>query len=274
MPTNLRDLIPVCGDKLDWSVPVWDSTECRWTAQVMWSTGPVDCIAVQACMQSTINTINVNVTNLTNTVNGLTTVVNNIGSVAHTHTNKALLDSITNSGSSLSYLGWDGAYHNVSDALNSSILYQTIYTTGFGAHTQRAGTAYGPEFIITDDAVNNRTIIAIDPAYLGGGGGSSTDDYVVSWSYNPLTKNLTLVRVLWGTVVIDLSGIVATTSEVAFPASLASTVICNHNLNKRITPVCVNSSGVIVAPYEVSVSSPNSVTVTFSTPFTGTIYCS
>lgn len=31
--------------------------------------------------------------------------------------------------------------------------------------------SFGPEFIITDDAVNNRTVIAIDPAYLGGGGG-------------------------------------------------------------------------------------------------------
>ena len=73
---------------------------------------------------------------------------------------------------------------------------------------------------------------------------------------------------------IDLSAIVATNPEVAFPASLASTVICNHNLNKRLNPVCVNSSGNIVVPYEVSVSSPNSVTVTFTTPFTGTIYCS
>ena len=93
-------------------------------------------------MQSTIDGINVNITNVTNTVNGLTTVVNNIGSAAHTHTNKPVLDGITNTGSALAYLGGDGQYHNVSSALNQSIFYQAIYTTGFGTHAQRAGTAY------------------------------------------------------------------------------------------------------------------------------------
>lgn len=119
-------------------------------------------------MQAIINAINIQITNNTNDIGAITTVVNNIGSVAHTHTNKPVLDVITNTGSPLNYLGQDGQYHTVPFA--ATTYYQTIYTTGFGAHAQRAGTAYGPEFIITDDAVNNRTVINIDPAYLSGGG--------------------------------------------------------------------------------------------------------
>jgi len=149
--------------------------------------------------------------------------------------------------------------------------YQTIYTTGFGAHAQREWLAFWPEFIITDDDVNDRTIIQIDPAYFWGG--SAVDDYVVSWSYSSITKNLTLVRNLWGTVVIDLSWIIATTAEQSFPASLSLSVTCNHNLNKHPNPVCVDNTWNLIVPANVSYASTNSLTVTFNQAFTGTVFC-
>jgi len=49
--------------------------------------------------------------------------------------------------------------------------YQTIETIGGGVHPQRDTMAFGPEFIITDELVDTiptgRTLIQIDPAYLG-----------------------------------------------------------------------------------------------------------
>ena len=104
MPTNLRELIPVCGDKLNNSVPIRDATECRWTTTLLTPSGPLDCPSVQACMQSIIDAINIQITNNTNDIGAITTVVNNIGSVAHTHTNKPVLDIITITGSPLNYL--------------------------------------------------------------------------------------------------------------------------------------------------------------------------
>ena len=91
--------------------------------------------------------------------------------------------------------------------------YQTIYTTWFGSHTQREWLAFWPEFIITDDAGNNRTTITIDPAYLGGWGWgwvADGNDFVVSGAYAPLTNTLTLTRNGWGVITIPFTWMTST----------------------------------------------------------------
>ena len=62
--TTLWDLLTKCEDKDVMLIPVRDPNACNWTTMMMTPTGPLDCGAVQSCMSSIINGINLQITTI------------------------------------------------------------------------------------------------------------------------------------------------------------------------------------------------------------------
>lgn len=191
MPTNLREFIQICGDKADQSVPIWDASECKWTVVTLTPFGPLECRDVQNCMQSIIDGININITNISNTVNGLILTVNGLSALSHTHANKTLLDSLISSGSATYYLGADWAYHAL--PTNFTQYYQTVATNGISA-PQQPVLNFGPGLVVTNSTGVTTVDIACPVCSTGGWTGGLDCSTVMScpWILSILSDISTL----------------------------------------------------------------------------------
>lgn len=196
---NLWELIDVCDDKTDGSIPIWNADKCVWeTTAIPW--GTMDCVWVQACMAATITPINTTLSNHTAALNNLDSRVSTLEPLAHSHTNLSVLNWLRNDLGANQYLWWDWAYHVMPRITTNG----HVITSNGVSYPQRDAIEFDwSYFIVVDDDINNRTIIRTIATW--GGSTPTPDDYVNAASLNTSTNILTLSRALWGTVTVDLS---------------------------------------------------------------------
>jgi len=242
---TLWDLLPGCwpDDRPDWGVPVWNEEDCRREPKII-PTGTLDCTFVQNCMQTTIDWINTTLVNLQSESSQHNIRLTNLESHVsefHSHSNKALLDSLTDTWWAEFYLWEDGNYHQI--PLSSDIFYQYIQQGNVDA-PQRRALAFSDDFQVTDDAVNNRTIITL----VGWSSGwSTTDDYVASWSYNSTSQVLRLTRTLWTNIDIDLSSIPNSDELVKVGNSGTARFLNNQDFEDSWSDIIINKQRSIIS---------------------------
>lgn len=289
----------------DWMVPMWVNNwvSCFRTAVIL-PTGTVDCTFVQTCMQSIIDWINATTSLHTSQIINYETRVANLEALPqHAHSNLSVLDWLIDSGAWSSYLWADWLYHPMSDRY---WYYNRIETEWGWNFAPEQVLAFSSDFTVVEDTANWRTIIQFNWA-ASGWTGTDTNDYTTSWSYDPVTSNLTMVRTNWSFVIdlsalqndledeyvtamnfnpltniltltrnvgidltADLSSI--TFSETSVTVVAKATVTVNHNKWRHPSFVCTDIGWNLVTPWNILYSDSNNATLSFSPMFTWNIY--
>lgn len=99
----------------------------------------------------------------------------------------------------------------------------------------------------------------------------NTDDYLVSWSLNTSTYLLSLVLDSGAIVSVDLSAL--TSAEYTQAAIASASVSVPHSLGKRCNVVCTDPAWLKVEPDSITYIDANNVDITFIPAFTWDIRC-